>query len=168
MVEAVASSCIQTSSLYTRPAQERLQKKSQQMLDKIRGRRPAKAGTNKLCKLTIENGDKETEIAKLAFADSPDIAEVLLNERDVADQNNTDMPSITRQSEEENKTSTAVDSSSDAATSTAATNNEASLESKISEEAMKKKLLEAAASSQPVAIADESAEGLEDMLDDLI
>ena len=50
MVESVASSRIQTSSLYTRPAQERLQKKSQQMLDKIRGRRPAKDETNKLCK----------------------------------------------------------------------------------------------------------------------
>lgn len=41
--------------------------------------------------------------------------------------------------------------------------------SKISEDEMKRKLLGAASASQPVAAAEtEDAEGLEDMLDDLI
>ena len=86
-----AASCIQTSKLFSKPAQERLQKKSQQMLDKIRGRRPADGV--KLCQLTLENGEKGAEMGKLAFTDYPEITDILLNVREI-DENNNDMPSL--------------------------------------------------------------------------
>ena len=41
MVEALPEK-LETSALYTKPAKERLAKKRDQMLSKIRGRRPAK------------------------------------------------------------------------------------------------------------------------------
>ena len=84
-----AASCIQTSKLFSQPAQERLQKKSQNVLDKIRGRRPG--DRVKLCKLTLDSGDRVTEIGKLAFTDYPDITDTLLNVREVEEIMNDDV-----------------------------------------------------------------------------
>ena len=147
------------------------------MLDKIRSRRkPA----TKLCNLSLENNDsdKVSAIGKLAFAEGyPEIAETLLNEREV-DPDNNDMPSVAAPQQEESKEGSA-DASAAAGTESNTTQSETSSAaadkrsgSKISEEAMAKKIMDGAAASssntQTAIVADESAEGLEDMLEELI
>ena len=99
-------------------------------------------------------------IGKLAFKDNSELVDVLLNERDMSG-NTVDGASSNDVFEEVKGTSNKIESAQDQASAP-------DQGSKISEDEMKKKLLEAAAASKPVEVAQEDAEGLEDMLDDLI
>ena len=112
-------------------------------------------------------------IGKLAFAeDYPEIAETLLNEREV-DPDNNDMPSVASEQEERKDVSAANTSAGTENTQSETSSAADKSTSKISEEAMAKKIMEGAAASSSNAQAaanapEESAEGLEDMLDELI
>ena len=145
----MVESTLQTAGLFTKPAQERLQKKCEQLRNKFKGRRPD-AEPPQLGLI----GDSEEVIKSMAFSGNPEIEEVLR-----ADPSTHQAPH--NQAEQRNEPAPVEEETKDSSAAA----------SKISEDEMKKKLLEAAAASVAASNAsapEEDAEGLEDMLDDLL